>query len=36
LSAEAAAEKLMAAIHAYSPPGQDCDDRTILLAKAVA
>ena len=35
LPAEAAAEQLMAAINAFSPPGQDCDDRTILLAKAV-
>jgi sigma-B regulation protein RsbU (phosphoserine phosphatase) len=34
-SVEAAAEQLMASVNAFSPPGRDCDDRTILLAKAV-
>jgi sigma-B regulation protein RsbU (phosphoserine phosphatase) len=35
LPVEAAAERLIASINAFSPPGRDCDDRTILLAKAV-
>lgn len=35
LSAPAAADQLMAAVNAYSPPGRDCDDRTVLLVKAI-